>query len=311
VHMALDKGSKEVHDAAREFLSKLEDLMPSFSLDAAERVERDRLVNINFQRFEMENYQQRLQEQQQLALFQEQEKRRRLDQDAAFRADQDVQLKKAQTALEQKEYEAQQKRLRGEMQERAEEAAFDDGAALAFAGMSEEAQAEQLMLLERRTAMRLQGLGPAGAAPAHLLQYVDSILCVRTAAWSLWEPLATKGNQSDVMTNNVMRSSPGPPLPAADANELSNAESVDMGMVMETDALSAARTEPSAVRSSTPRKRGWVQRSTPHAPLPELQSNSNSTAETLKIAFPAFQLTVSAPQKPTRAKIQSLVVAGF
>jgi hypothetical protein len=311
VHMAVDKGSKEVHDAAKEFLNKLHDLLPSFSLDTAEHVERDRIVNINFQRFEMENYQRCLQEQQQLALFQEEEKQRRLDQDAAYRADQDVQQKKAQSLIEQKEYEAQQKRLRGEMQERAEEAAYDDGAAMAFAGLSEEAQTEQLMLLERRAAMRLQGLGPAGSAPSHLLQYVDSILCVRTAAWNLWEPLAIRGNQPDALGNTVVRSSPSPsPLPlTAEVAVPLPADSMDV----DTDIVPVARTAPSAVNSATHRKRGWVQQPVSAVSSTRLESQSKSVeSQTLERDVPSLQMDVSTQQKaPQRAKIQSLVVAGF
>ena len=310
VHMALDKGSKEVHDAAREFLNKFEALMPTFTLETTERVERDRIVNLNFQRLEMENYQRRLQEQQQLALFQEQEKRRRLDQDAAFRADQDVEQKKAQTALEQKEYEAQQKRLWGEMQERAEEAAYDDGAAMMLAGLTEEAKAEQLLLLERRTSVRLQGLGPAAVVPAHLLPHVDSITAMRAAAWEEWAPVAIRGNQSDAAGGNT-------PSAAVTAHSPQPAANMSLDVTRTADLINP---NAPSTQSSYPRKRGWIQHDVSSAGTEPVRNVDAGTSAHLLNFENELSNTQSTPvhfalsslqPQATRPKLQALTVFGF
>ena len=296
VHANVDETSRIAHQAATTFLAKFEGLMPAFSLETTERVERDRIVNINFYRLEMENYKRHLEEQQQLALFQEQEKRRRLDQDAAFRADQDVEEKKQRSLAEGKDYEAIQQKLRSEMQERAEEAAFDDGM-MTITTLSVEAQAEQMVLQERRQAMRLQGLGPAGIAPAQLLPFVETLAAVREAAWDAWEPIAVRGNQQLHV------------LPCARSSPLITAEMPEARIHISVDNVVQRDEKEGKVTL----KGGWVQHKRPifASPVPVVPSFERTDDISTETAQALQLVPRSANTIQPRLKVQPLSIFGF
>jgi len=196
VHMAKDEGSRQVHNAAHDFLKKLEDLMPQFTLDAAERVERQRLTDVSYQRLEVENYQRRLKEAQELAAFEEAEKQKRLEEDTAFRADLDVEKKKEKSLLDAKTYEEAQLALARELADQ-EDLGYEN----------DDMESKRHHLADEDTlrcaAMRLQGVGTDGVPPARLLPYVDQIVAVRAAVWELCGLSANTGRKENAANDGV------------------------------------------------------------------------------------------------------------
>ena len=192
VHLA-DEGSARVHQAASEILQKFEDLVPTFSIETAERANRDRISNQNYTRMQQAQQSRLAAEQKDLAAFHEQEKSKRLAEDAAFREDMDVELKKKRTHAEQHAWEAQQQKLRIEAAEAAAELGFDDHESN---HLGEEAALMQQKLNVERARVLLQGAGPLGVAPSHMLPFTQQLRDVREATWAAFLPRRVCGNMN-------------------------------------------------------------------------------------------------------------------
>jgi hypothetical protein len=96
VHLA-DEGSAVVHKAAVGFLQKLEELLPSWTIEAAEKCQRDSISASAAEKRQRETYARLLEEKEKMEEFAHQELQRRLAEDAAFREDMDVEKKKQRT----------------------------------------------------------------------------------------------------------------------------------------------------------------------------------------------------------------------
>ena len=185
VHMANDEGSHSVHAAALRYRSRLEDIVPNFTLDLAERIERDRMAATHEERIAREELERNMQARAELDAYQEELKAHIIQEDTNFAADLDVQARTERTAMEKAEEEKEEQARRLAAQELGQDEDADADALFAdydgFDGLG----------LDKLTVPSLRGYGLQDAARLRP-SWPAKRLC-REAAWQAWEPVGYRG----------------------------------------------------------------------------------------------------------------------
>ena len=184
VHLA-DEGSATVHKAATNFLGRLEDLLPQWTVDVAEKCQREAITASREEQLQREQFERMLEEKRQLDAFAEQELARRLAEDRQFQEDMDVEKKKAKSEEERKEQELHEALLRGDalqaLEEEQEQAEIEGNASVLPA------------FLKAVSELRIQGVGYNGQLPPYLIPHAQRKHELLEAAWEAWEPLRQHG----------------------------------------------------------------------------------------------------------------------
>ena len=200
VHLA-DEGSATVHKAAVGFLEKLQELVPLWTLEVAEKGQREGISASHEERLQREQFARLLEEKERMEEFAQQEMQRRLAEDEAFREDMDVEKKKQRT-LEEKKAADLEKALQGpEAFERLEE----EAAAVADAedhGVGADRSMVPALLLAVSN-LRLQGVGFNGVVPPYLIASALKRDGLRRAAWRAWEPASYRGYAQRVTVDSM------------------------------------------------------------------------------------------------------------
>jgi hypothetical protein len=180
-----DAASMQVYEAAKRLQAKLEDMMPRFTLDLAERAECDRISASREEKARQEEFDRQQLEKQKNEAYLEDEEARRAANDDALALDNDVLAKKAKTAAEEKEYLEQEKLKR--------HAAMED------AGVDLEYVVPDLAggSKANKEVPLLRGYGSGDAVPTRLLPVWRAKRFCREQAWISWEPVSNKGQGGD------------------------------------------------------------------------------------------------------------------
>lgn len=192
VHLA-DEGSATVHKAAVGFLEKLQELVPSWTIEVAEKCQREGISASHEEKLQREQFARLLEEKERMEEFSQQEMQRRLAEDEAFREDMDVEKKKQRTLEEKKAADLEKALEVPNAFERLEEEA--EAVAEAEEG-TEEAIAAATMVpafLQAVSNLRLQGVGFKGLVPPYLIATAQKRDGLRKAAWRAWEPIRHHG----------------------------------------------------------------------------------------------------------------------
>ena len=202
-----DDGSRIVHEAATEFLMKLENLIPNFTVDAAEKVLRDKIHATKEEKSKKEIFEKKMAQKAELEAFEEAETAKRIATDSAFRHDLDIDMKIKRSTAQQEEFELQESLKRSEEglnhieglgtmmgADMVVTSGLDDGSGGAKYGSNtvggNVGNNSALSILQ---AIRLQGSGFNGEVPAHLLASAVRQKQTRKLAWDVWEPTAKIG----------------------------------------------------------------------------------------------------------------------
>ena len=184
MHLA-DEGSATVHKAATTFLENLEKLLPHWTVDVAEKCQREAISASREEQIQREQFERMLEEKRQLDAFAEQELARRLAEDIQFQEDMDVEKKKARTKEEKKEHDLHEALLRGDalqqLEEEQEQAEMEGSASVLPA------------FLKAVSELRIQGAGFNGQLLPHLIPYAQKKHELLEIAWEAWEPLRQHG----------------------------------------------------------------------------------------------------------------------
>ncbi len=250
VHMQ-DEGSATVHKAASNFLGRLEELLPSWTVDVAEKCQREAITASHEEQLQREQLERLLEEKRQLDAFAEQELARRLAEDRQFQDDMDVEKKKAKTEEERKEQDLHEALLRGDslqaLEEEQEQAEIEGNVSVLPA------------FLKAVSELRIQGVGCNGQLPSQLIPHAQKKHELLENAWEAWEPLrqhgvgVVKADQRLSPSNAAEITTPGekPKRGSTSFSGLGIATST-AGMSEKTGESASKRARKSALTSSVP-----------------------------------------------------------